>query len=86
MHGSDGTLGGLTCRELILHYLDEYVDGTLSPDVIEEFERHLARCPSCVAYLNTYKRTRHLARRMEPVVMSEAMKARLREYLLEHLV
>jgi anti-sigma factor RsiW len=69
-----------------LDYLDEYVDGTLSPEVVEDFERHLARCPPCVAYLNTYRRTRNLVHKMEPAVLSDDMKATLRQFLLEHLV
>lgn len=83
---SDTTLGRLTCKELILHHLGEYLDGTLSSEIVEDFERHLARCPSCVAYVNTYKRTQDFTRRIGSAVMSEDMKARLREFLMEHLV
>jgi anti-sigma factor RsiW len=79
-------LARLTCREVILNYLDEYLDGTLSPEIVEDFERHLARCPSCVAYLNTYKRTRDLTGRLEQAAMSEGMKTHLRQFLLERLV
>jgi anti-sigma factor RsiW len=75
----------LTCREIILEHLDDYLDGILSPEVVEEFERHLSVCPPCVAYLNTYRRTRELTRRTGSVVMSESMKANLREFLLERL-
>lgn len=46
----------ITCRELI-DFLMEYVDGTLSPDRRHEFERHLGVCPSCGAYLESYKST-----------------------------
>jgi anti-sigma factor RsiW len=75
----------LTCREIILEHLDDYLDGTLSPEVVEEFERHLSVCPPCVAYLNTYRRTRELTRRTGSVVMSEGLKSSLREFLLERL-
>ncbi len=76
----------LTCKELILNHLSEYLDGTLSPEIVEDFERHLAGCPACVAYLNTYKRTQDFTRRMGSPVMSEEMKARLREFLLARLI
>jgi anti-sigma factor RsiW len=46
----------ITCRELI-EFLGEYVDGTLSPPMRREFERHLNVCPSCVAYVESYRRT-----------------------------
>jgi anti-sigma factor RsiW len=66
--------------------LGEYLDGTLSPEILQDFERHLGLCPSCVAYLNTYKRTQEFTRRMGSAVMSEDMKARLREFLLARLI
>ena len=68
-----------------MDYLDEYVDGTLSPEVVEDFERHLARCPPCVAYLNTYKKTRDLTGKLEPGAISDSLKASLRQFLLERL-
>lgn len=44
----------ITCRELI-DFLMDYVDGSLPLDRRQEFERHLAVCPSCIAYLEGYK-------------------------------
>ena len=79
------TLGRVTCREIILNHLDEYLDGTLSPEIVEDLERHLGRCPACVAYLNTYKRTQEFTRRMGSAVLSEETKARLRTLLLARL-
>ncbi|MFN7020006.1 MAG: anti-sigma factor family protein [Phycisphaerales bacterium] len=52
----------LTCKELI-DFLIDYTDGTLSPEVRGEFDRHLSVCPSCRAYLDSYQRTISLARR-----------------------
>ncbi len=46
----------ITCRELT-DFLMAYLDGDLSPLERAEFERHLAVCPPCVAYLDTYKQT-----------------------------
>jgi anti-sigma factor RsiW len=45
-----------TCREVI-SFLHEYVAGELPPDGAAAFERHLALCPSCAAYLASYRRT-----------------------------
>jgi anti-sigma factor RsiW len=52
----------LTCRE-IADFLGEYVGGSLPPAAVTELERHLAVCPPCVAYLESYRRTIDLARR-----------------------
>ncbi len=51
----------ITCKELI-DFLDDYVDDAQPPAVRHEFERHLAVCPPCVAYLNTYRETIRLGR------------------------
>jgi len=74
----------LTCQaviELLLEYLDE----SLTPEVLEAFERHLEGCPACVAYLNTYEKTRELTGEVSRVPMPDEMKARLRAFLLERL-
>jgi anti-sigma factor RsiW len=49
-----------TCKELI-DFLDEYVAGELAQDRIEGFEWHLSRCPSCVAYVASYRETIRIA-------------------------
>ncbi|MBI4737481.1 MAG: zf-HC2 domain-containing protein [candidate division NC10 bacterium] len=74
-----------TCREVSLSSLSEYLDATLSPEVTAELERHLAGCKLCVAYLNTYKKSRELAGQTFPLAMPEEMKAHLRQFLLEQL-
>jgi len=51
----------LTCEEVIT-FLREYLDQELEAGEAHEFERHLARCRSCVAYLETYRETIRLAR------------------------
>lgn len=51
----------ITCQELI-DFIASYRDDELSAEQRVEFERHLAVCPSCVAYLKTYEQTIALAR------------------------
>jgi anti-sigma factor RsiW len=46
----------LTCRE-IADFLMAYEDGELSDEVRGEFDAHLAVCPDCVAYLESYRAT-----------------------------
>ena len=75
----------MTCKEVILDYLSDYLDKTLSPEVVADFERHLAGCAACLAYLNTYKKTRDLTRQAMPQAMPDEMKAHLRRLLLRHL-
>ena len=47
----------ITCRELISEFLVEYFQGALTDIQTEDFQRHLAVCPSCRAYLATYEKT-----------------------------
>lgn len=51
----------MTCRQLADFILD-YVEGRLPAAQVGEFERHLAACPPCVAYLDGYRRTIALGR------------------------
>jgi hypothetical protein len=45
-----------TCQELI-EFLGDYVAGDLPSERIAGFEKHLALCTSCVAYLSSYRET-----------------------------
>jgi anti-sigma factor RsiW len=46
----------MNCREFT-EFLHEYLFGNLSEEERAEFEKHLAECPWCVAYLDSYKKT-----------------------------
>ena len=74
----------MICRELI-DVLDDYLDGTLPPDLVSDLERHLAVCDPCRAYLATYRKTRELGARAGDVPMPEEMKTRLRALLAAQL-
>jgi anti-sigma factor RsiW len=51
----------ITCRELIT-FLGDYLAGELPAAQNHEFERHLAVCPSCRAYIASYQETIRMAR------------------------
>jgi anti-sigma factor RsiW len=46
----------MNCREFT-EFLHEYLFGNLPAGECAEFERHLAECPWCVAYLDSYRKT-----------------------------
>jgi anti-sigma factor RsiW len=83
--GSEIGVARVTCRQFILDFLADYLDAKLSPDVAADLEHHLAICPPCVAYMNTYKKTQELVGRTAPSEMPPEMKAILRKFLLEQL-
>jgi hypothetical protein len=74
----------LTCQDVIGLMLD-YLEEALTPQMLEAFSRHLQACEPCVAYLNTYRRTRDLTGAVARVPMPDEVKNRLREFLLGQL-
>jgi anti-sigma factor RsiW len=64
----------VTCREVIGFIMD-YLDGALAAGERREFEKHLAVCRSCVAYLKTYEQTLRMesATRIEDVTLPEEL-------------
>lgn len=74
----------LTCKDAI-ELLAEYLETSLGPELVTALERHLHDCRACLAYLNTYKKTRTLAGEVGRVEMPDEMKHRLRQLLLEQL-
>ena len=53
----------ITCKELI-DFLWAYVSDELSAEERSEFDRHLGVCSSCVAYLDSYKKTIEMEKAM----------------------
>jgi anti-sigma factor RsiW len=51
----------MTCRETV-EFLRHYLDGELPESVHACFEMHLAACPHCVAFVESYRQTISLAR------------------------
>ncbi len=50
----------MTCREFI-EFIEQYVAEGLSLAEQEAFDAHLAECPDCVAYLDSYRTTIRLS-------------------------
>ncbi len=46
----------VTCREFI-EFLMDYLSGEMPEAQRDEFDNHLSCCPSCIAYMKTYKQT-----------------------------
>ena len=78
-------MGRVTCKQFIEDFLADYLDASLGPEVVADLERHLEVCPPCVAYMKTYKETRHLVGLEVAPAMPEEMKTILRTFLQTHL-
>jgi len=75
----------LTCKEFIEDFLADYLDGSLGPETVAELEAHLAACRPCVAYLNTYQKTRDVVGQSGRVEMPAEMRDILRRFVIKHL-
>lgn len=71
----------IKCEEVVT-FLLAYLNGELPQEKNHEFERHLERCPSCVSYIETYKKTVSLTRSVlaedlenKPELSNELLKA-----------
>jgi len=71
-----------TCREIV-EILCEYLEGELPREEREELDRHLADCPPCLAFLNTYRKTSQLCRALRPEDIPEELKRRVENFLKE---
>jgi len=73
----------MTCSELA-GLLDDYVGRELAEERRATADGHLARCPSCVALLESYQITIQLTRRLPCHPLPSPLVVRL-EALLSHL-
>ena len=70
----------MTCREAI-DVLDDYLESSLTPEVLEKLEAHLRACAPCRAYQATYERTAQLAAKVNRVEMPSEVKRSLHDFL-----
>ena len=58
--------GDLTCERLVMEALYDFDAGTMPAADRAEFERHLALCPPCVCFLDSYRATGRTLRALKP--------------------
>jgi anti-sigma factor RsiW len=68
------------CTDLV-GLLADYVERQLPAAVHEELEKHLARCPECVAQLKTYQSTISLLRSIRDEDLPQELRCTLRSFL-----
>jgi anti-sigma factor RsiW len=72
----------MTCRDLT-DLLLEIAAGELLPEQRDHVEEHLRVCPSCVAYVESYRLTIHLAQQLPRAPVPPQLMQRLRVLLAE---
>lgn len=71
----------LTCKRLVLDALVDYEDGTMGRPVREEFERHLALCPPCLKFLDSYRATGKALTHLKPREIPPALARTVLEFV-----
>ena len=74
----------LKCRD-INNLLHDYAEGVLEPGVRRQLDQHLADCPGCLAFLNTYKQTIHLSKDLRCQDIPPELQQKLRSFIKTHL-
>ncbi len=75
----------LTCREVI-EFLMNYAEGNVTPEERVRFEEHLAVCPACVNYLNTYRTTVRLGQQAFKPLPTDADESSVPEDLVRAIL
>jgi anti-sigma factor RsiW len=68
------------CHDLV-GLLADYVEHHLPPEVHAELEKHLSRCPRCVAQLKTYQSTVSLLRSITEEELPAELRCTLHAFL-----
>ncbi|MFL5331034.1 MAG: anti-sigma factor family protein [Gemmataceae bacterium] len=72
----------LTCKQLA-EMLHQFLDGELESGQSDGIRIHLESCPPCVAYIETYKLTIEISRKLKPKPLPEALQQRLTKAVSE---
>jgi anti-sigma factor RsiW len=72
----------ITCRQLV-ELLIDFITGELPPEHQQRIEKHLRECPPCVTYVETYRLTIQLTRRLPCQPPPPGLAVKLRKALEE---
>lgn len=70
----------LRCRD-IGELLHDYLEGELELEVRRQLDAHLADCPGCLSFLNTYRHTVSVARDLRCEDIPPELRERLRTFI-----
>jgi anti-sigma factor RsiW len=65
----------------VVGLLADFVEGQLPPDIHADLEGHLAKCPRCVAQVQTYRSTVALLRTITEEELPEELRWTLKAFV-----
>jgi anti-sigma factor RsiW len=72
----------VTCRTAVSVLLD-FIERTMPPSLRGDVQAHFDRCPACVRFVETYRKTSALCRRALARELPPGVDQRLRRFLQE---
>lgn len=74
----------LRCRDIgdLLH---DYLEGDLAPGVRAQLDEHLADCPGCLGFVNTYRHTVSVAHDLRCEDIPPELQNKLRSFIKHKL-
>ena len=76
----NSALSKRSCNDLV-GLLADFVEHQLPPAVHEDLQKHLARCPQCVAQLKTYESTLTLLKSIRDEDLPRELRCTLKSFL-----
>jgi len=70
----------MNCQELI-EFCFDYIEGMLPDDEQIGFRQHLSRCPDCVTFFETYRKTPELTREALATKIPSSVRESIRSFL-----
>lgn len=68
------------CRD-VGKLLYDYIEGSLDLGLSRKLEQHLADCPACLAFINTYRQTIKLSKELRPKNIPPELHQKLRSFI-----
>jgi anti-sigma factor (TIGR02949 family) len=72
----------LTCKQIV-EILQQFLDGELETSQCDGIRIHLESCTPCVAYIDTYKLTINISRKLKREPLPDALQQRLSKAVSE---
>ena len=69
-----------SCKEVV-KLLSDYIDGECSPDVDASIKAHLADCPNCIAFVNTFRKSLVMSKALQYSDIPKDLRKRLHRVL-----
>ncbi len=70
-----------TCEE-VERFSYDFLNGDLDAKVLKRIRRHLASCPRCLKFMNSYQKTRELGRNLPPPPLDAKFKEEMLKFML----